>query len=663
MGHNFLSDAKTMLLLLYFSIANLLNLAYADPPYSFCSNTSPYVANSSFQNNLKSLMSYLASNASVSNQYHAYAGNDPDRVYAQYMCYNYITSEKCSACIDAASQDIMQLCPNNRNATVWEELCQLRFSNKNFIGQLDFSGNIPLANRETIENSVQFISVVNENFSNLTEKAAFDPTQNMYATGKLALSDIDTLYTLVQCTTDLSSHDCNTCLQVAIQNISSCCYFGRGARLLSRSCYFRFELYAFYEGAADSRTQKVYNFPRGKTLTILKIVLGTCIPPVVLAFLTASCIIYFRRISRKETDEEKSHHAFLQELRKSSGSTLAEGNKVSSEELPWMMDLSVIRAATDNFSVSNKLGQGGFGSVYKGILSDGSEVAVKRLSRSSEQGVKEFKTEVLLIMKLQHKNLVRLLGFCVEGEEKLLVYEFMPNSSLDVFLFDPTKRAELDWSSRIDIINGIAKGMLYLHEDSRLRIIHRDLKASNVLLDNEMNPKISDFGMARIFSSNEDEANTARIVGTYGYMAPEYAMEGLYSTKSDVFSFGVLLLEIISGRKKAGYHQSKCAPSLLAYAWQLWNEGNKAELIDPMLSDSCNADEFSRYMHIGLLCVQEDASDRPTMSSVVLMLKSQNSFLPQPERVAFVGRFMDNLEAAASNLSVNEMTLSDVGPR
>ncbi|KAG6755864.1 hypothetical protein POTOM_039272 [Populus tomentosa] len=551
MGHNFLSDANTiqLLLLLYFSIATLSQHSsnfLTHPPYKFCSNTSLYEANSPFQNNLQTLLSYLASNASVSNQYHAYAGNDPDRVYAHYMCFNYITFEKCSACIDAASQDIMQLCPKKRDAAVWEELCQLRFSNQNFIGQLDFSGNIPLANTETIENSVQFLSVVNENFSNLTKKAAFEPTQSMHATGKLALSDIDTLYTLMQCTTDLSSHDCNTCLQVAIQNISNCCYIGRGARLLSRSCYFRYELYAFYESAADSGTQK------GETLTILKIVLGTCIPTVVLAFLTASCIIYFRRISRKETDEEKSHLAFLQELRKSSGSTLAE---------------------------------------------------------------------------------------------------------------DPTKRAELDWSGRIDIINGIAKGMLYLHEDSRLRIIHRDLKASNVLLDNEMNPKISDFGMARIFSSNEDEANTARIVGTYGYMAPEYAMEGLYSTKSDVFSFGVLLLEIISGRKKAGYHQSKSAPSLLAYAWQLWNEGNKAELIDPMLSDSCNADEFSRYMHIGLLCVQEDASDRPAMSSVVLMLKSQNSFLPQPERPAFVGRFMDNLEATASNFSVNEMTLSDVGPR
>ena len=271
MGHNFLSDANTiqLLLLLYFSIATLSQHSsnfLTHPPYKFCSNTSLYEANSPFQNNLQTLMSYLASNASVSNQYHAYAGNDPDIVYAQYMCYNYI--ENCSACIYAASQDIMQLCPNNRNATVWEELCQLRFSNKNFIGQLDISGNIIVANTETIENSGQYISVVNENFSNLTKKAAFDPTQNMYATGKLALSDIDTLYTLGQCTTDLSSHDCNTCLQVAIQNISSCCYIGRGQRLLSQSCYFRFELYPFYEGTADSGKHVYFQYITNKSYKI-----------------------------------------------------------------------------------------------------------------------------------------------------------------------------------------------------------------------------------------------------------------------------------------------------------------------------------------------------------------------------------------------------------
>ncbi|KAJ6377001.1 hypothetical protein OIU76_026040 [Salix suchowensis] len=184
MGHNFLSDAKTipMLLLLYSSIVNLLNLVYADPPYMFCSNTSLYAANSPFENNLQTLMSYLASNASVSKQYHAYAGNDPDIVYAQYMCYNYITNENCSACIDKASQDIMQLCPYNTNATVWEELCQLRFSNKKFIGELDLSGNIPLSNRKAIDNSIKYVPVLNENFSNLSKKAAFDPAQNMYAT-------------------------------------------------------------------------------------------------------------------------------------------------------------------------------------------------------------------------------------------------------------------------------------------------------------------------------------------------------------------------------------------------------------------------------------------------------------------------------------------------
>ncbi|XP_075667339.1 G-type lectin S-receptor-like serine/threonine-protein kinase At1g11330 isoform X2 [Castanea sativa] len=235
------------------------------------------------------------------------------------------------------------------------------------------------------------------------------------------------------------------------------------------------------------------------------------------------------------------------------------------QELP-LFNFEMLVRATNDFHLSSKLGQGGFGPVYKGKLSDGQEIAVKRLSRTSAQGLEEFMNEVVVISKLQHRNLVRLLGCCVEGEERMLLYEYMPNKSLDAFLFDPHKERLLDWKKRFNIIEGIGRGLLYLHRDSRLRIIHRDLKASNILLDKELNPKISDFGMARIFGSDEDQANTNRVVGTYGYMSPEYAMEGRFSEKSDVFSFGVLLLEIVSGRRNTSFYNDEQSQSLLGLA-------------------------------------------------------------------------------------------------
>ncbi|KAF2317358.1 hypothetical protein GH714_020708 [Hevea brasiliensis] len=218
-------------------------------------------------------------------------------------------------------------------------------------------------------------------------------------------------------------------------------------------------------------------------------------------------------------------------------------------------NLSTILAATNSFSPANKLGQGGFGVVYKGKLSNGKEVAVKRLSKDSGQGIDEFKNEVLLIAKLQHQNLVKLLGCCIQGEEPMLVYEYMPNKSLDSFLFNETRRSILDWRKRFDIIVGIARGILYIHQDSRLKIIHRDLKTSNILLDEEMNPKISDFGLARIFKGDQTHEKTNRIVGTFGYMSPEYVVFGKFSTKSDVFSFGIILLEIITGKRNNSFYQ------------------------------------------------------------------------------------------------------------
>ncbi|KAL6330201.1 hypothetical protein AAG906_040122 [Vitis piasezkii] len=301
-------------------------------------------------------------------------------------------------------------------------------------------------------------------------------------------------------------------------------------------------------------------------------------------------------------------------------------------------DLKDILAATDNFSDSHKLGQGGFGPVYKGKFPDGKEVAVKRLSSASRQGLVEFKNEVVLIAKLQHRNLVRLLGYCIEGEEKILLYEYMPNKSLDSFIFDRMLCVLLNWESRFDIILGIARGLIYLHQDSRLKIIHRDLKTSNILLDGDMNPKISDFGLARIFESKQTEANTNRVVGTFGYMSPEYALDGFFSVKSDVFSFGVVVLEIISGKRNTGFYQSDQAMSLLGYAWRLWKEDKVYDLMDQTLSETCNINEFLRCVNVGLLCVQEDPSDRPTMPNAFLMLSSEIATLPVPQQPAFVVR-------------------------
>ncbi|KAJ0792332.1 putative protein kinase RLK-Pelle-DLSV family [Helianthus annuus] len=306
-------------------------------------------------------------------------------------------------------------------------------------------------------------------------------------------------------------------------------------------------------------------------------------------------------------------------------------------EQSLQFELDTILEATNNFSIENKVGEGGFGVVYKGILPNGLEIAVKRLSKSSGQGSLEFKNEVVLLAKLQHRNLVRLLGFCLHAEEKILIYEYVANHSLDFFLFGPTKDVKLDWSSRYRIIGGIARGMLYLHEDSRLRIIHRDLKASNVLLDEEMNPKISDFGMARIVCESQTQGMTNRIVGTFGYMSPEYAMHGHFSVKSDVFSFGVLVLEIISGKRNTRIFESGYT-DLLCYAWSKWKNAEAMEILDSNMVDSSLENEALRCINIALLCVQEDDELRPSMASVVLMLNSYSIALSVPQNPPFVSR-------------------------
>ncbi|KAG6627488.1 putative receptor-like protein kinase At4g00960 [Carya illinoinensis] len=326
----------------------------------------------------------------------------------------------------------------------------------------------------------------------------------------------------------------------------------------------------------------------------------------------------------------------LRACSRTTGEDAADDDAVA-DSWDLFFELRFLQIATNDFSEINKLGHGGFGPVYKGLMPSGQQIAVKKLSLDSRQGLREFTNEVKLLLKTQHKNLVTLLGCCAEGPEKMLVYEYLPNKSLDYFLFDKSKSASLDWSTRFRIVTGVARGLLYLHEEAPERIIHRDIKASNILLDENLNPKISDFGLARLFPGEDTHVNTFRISGTHGYMAPEYAMHGYLSVKTDVFSYGILVLEIVSGRKNHdGQHGAEKA-DLLSYTWMLHQKGRALELVDPSCT-KFNNDEAAMCIQLGLLCCQQSVPERPDMNAVHLMLSSDSFTLPRLGKPGIQGR-------------------------
>ncbi|KAG2282324.1 hypothetical protein Bca52824_053544 [Brassica carinata] len=554
---------------------NIDGIIWEIPSNSSCpSSQQSNLSNFQFSNNLKSLVSSIPSLHSNTYNFYNLSVGIKERVEAIGICNRVLTRADCLNCIYQAAVNLTTNdCPQHREAYIRATKCMFRYSDKPIFGKLETS---PILELENLNNAAtgESVRLQSELLNGLRQLAAAGGSMRKYSQGNITdFLPNRTFFAVVQCTPDLSEKDCNDCLNYGFRNATK----GRsGIRWFCPSCNFQLESNLRFFGL---QSQYEPDLPSA--------------PPE----------------PRPETEPEPGE-------KKLNIILIAVGS---------VAGLAIIVAYL-YFMLTRKRRKGK------------QEIAVKRLSLESGQGDHEFINEVSLVAKLQHRNLVRLLGFCLDGQERLLIYEFFKNTSLDNYIFDSNRRTILEWEKRYQIIVGVARGLLYLHEDSRFKIIHRDVKASNVLLDDAMYPKIADFGMAKLFDTDQPSQTrfTNRVAGTYGYMAPEYAMNGQFSVKTDVFSFGVLVLEIITGKKHNWSPEEETSLFLLSYVWKCWREGKVLNIVDPTLIETKGlSDEIIKCIHIGLLCVQENAESRPTMAYVVVMLNASSFALPRPSQPGF----------------------------
>ncbi|PKI67030.1 hypothetical protein CRG98_012568 [Punica granatum] len=592
---------------------------------AYCYDNGNFTANSTYAENRRILLSSLPSKVKANGGFFSGSlGTSHDTVYALSFCTGDLPSQNLTASANFTSMELMESCPSQKQGAAFEDgPCIVRYSDGPIYGILDMSITHMFYNTMDLGMSWEsFNQTWWNHLESLAVKASKGSTRLKFATGEASLPDSRTIYALLQCSPDLSESDCLRCLIHSIGDYQNCCL-----------------------GKSD-------DWDKGY-LVIVIIVPTICFLIIVIVI---TVLLYRRRW--KLPWKLKAFVASTEDW--------------SPRDDSWLFKLSEIRAATNDFSDTNKLGQGGFGKVYKGKLKGGQQIAVKRLEGCSNEGKKQFKNEIMLMVRLQHRNLVKLVGFCFEGGERIIIYEFVPYASLDRFISDPNKRVLLDWTKRYKIIKGTARGLLYLHVDSQLRLIHRDLKPANILLDEKMNPKIADFGTGRLFASDQSRERTRNIAGTFGYMPPEYVQRGEISLKTDVFSFGVMILEIISGQKNGCLNISGSSAHLASYAWNNWKKGTAMNLVDPFLKGS-PVGEILNCIHIALLCVQEDVARRPTMATVTLMLSTESQSLPMPSHPAFLtDSSMTNNRAPAQTewpsarstpASFNELSFSNMYPR
>ncbi|KAI3467556.1 hypothetical protein Pfo_024219 [Paulownia fortunei] len=548
----------------------------------------------------------------------AITGSGLDTNYGLAQCYGDLSLVDCVLCYAEARTVLPQCFPVN-GGRIFLDGCFMRAENYSFFQEYTGPNDHAVCGNKTRKDSAFQASARQA----LSQAVSAAPNSNGYARAQVAVSGTanESAYVLADCWRTVNASACRACLENASASISGCLPWSDG-RALNTGCFMRYSDTNFLNPIPGNGSSR-----------------GTVIV-IVIAAVSAAAVFIIGVVIGVYIWKQR----MIQKKRKGSGDAEKYVKTLNDSGLNFKS--STLDKATNSFDEANKLGQGGFGTVYKGVLPDGREIAVKRLFFNNKHRASNFYNEVKIISSVEHKNLVRLLGCSCSGPESLLVYEFMPNKSLDRFIFE-----EIGDNCRD------SRGLVYLHENTKTRIIHRDIKASNILLDSRLRAKIADFGLARSFQEDKSHISTA-IAGTLGYMAPEYLAHGQLTEKADVYSFGVLLLEIVTGRQNNRSKTSEYTDSLVTIAWKHFQQRTVDELFDPnlMLHNDHNINienEMLRVVHVGLLCTQEISSLRPSMSKAVQMLVKKEEHLPAPTNPPF----MDD-----NTMELNEMSENPSSP-
>ncbi|XP_024991238.1 cysteine-rich receptor-like protein kinase 2 [Cynara cardunculus var. scolymus] len=560
-------------------------------------------------------MERIATQMRTSHNGTAVTGTGPDSNIGLAQCYGDLSRDDCILCY-AEARTVLPTCFPNNGGRIYLDGCFMRVQNYSFFEQYTGPNDTYVCGNTTKKGRLFQVSV-----RQAVSDAVADAPRNLdyFARKEVPVSGTNkSVYVLANCWRTLNPSSCRACLENASASISKCLPWSEG-RALNTGCFMRYSDTNFLNPLPATSSSSNH---RGKIIAIVVSVLSS-----LAVFIVASMIVLYIWKRR-----------YIQKKRKGSYDAKKLEKMLNDSSLNFKY--STLEKATGKWDECNKLGQGGFGTVYKGVLSDGREIAVKRLFFNNKFRAADFYNEVNMISSVEHKNLVRLLGCSCSGPESILVYEYLPNMSLDRFIFDATKGKALNWEKRFEIIIGTAEGLVYLHENTKSRIIHRDIKAANILLDLRLRAKIADFGLARSFQDDKSHISTA-IAGTLGYMAPEYLAHGQLTEKADVYSFGVLILEVVTGMENNRSKMVEYTDSLVSIAWNHFQQDRVEEIFDPNLMmqvypNSNFQKEAIKVVQVGLLCTQEVPSLRPTMSMVLKMLAKDDEPLPSPSNPPFI---------------------------